>query len=156
MPDTARADLADLLAYPERSAGGFMTTVLACARPDHSVGEVERIVAGFREHRNEIDAVLIIDDDGSLLADLPLFDLVAHPDDELISTVLQTEHHPQPLTVPADATVMEVAEQLVRTRRSSLLVVDDTAIPLGRILADDVLDALLPERGRRHFPRLLR
>jgi hypothetical protein len=26
---------------------------------------------------------------------------------------------------------------------------------MGRILADDLLDALLPERGRHHFPRFL-
>ena len=65
------------------------------------------------------------------------------------------EQHPDPLTVSPDATVADVAEQLVRTRRSSLLVISDNGQPLGRILADDVLDALLPERGRRHFPRLL-
>jgi Mg/Co/Ni transporter MgtE len=151
-----RMDLSTLLAYPERSAGGFMTTVLAHAHPDHTVGEVERIVSDFREHRAEVDAVLILDDDGSLLADLPLFDLVAHPDDELISDVLAAEQHPEPLTVPPGATVAEVAQQLVRTRRSSLLVVDERGRALGRILADDVVDALLPERGRRHFPRLLR
>lgn len=155
MPDDIRTALTGLLAYPERSAGGFMTPVLARAHPDHTVGEVERIVSSFREHRNEIDAVLIIDQDGTTMADLPLFDLVAYPDEELISTVLQAEHHPEPLTVPTDATVAEVADQLVRTRRSSLLVVDEDGQPLGRILADDVLDALLPERGRLHFPRLL-
>jgi CBS domain-containing protein len=150
-----RTELSTLLAYPERTAGGFMTTVLARARTDHTVGEVERIVSTMREHRNEIDAVLILDEDGTLLADLSLFDLVAHPDDELISSVLIDEHHPEPLSVPPSATVGEVAEQLVRTRRSSLLVVSEAGEPLGRILADDVLDALLPERGRRHFPRLL-
>jgi CBS domain-containing protein len=155
MPADTRANLEALLAYPERSAGGFMTTVLARARLADSVGEVERMVAGLREHRNEIDAVLVVDEDGSLLADLPLFDLVAHPDDELISAVLVAEDHPEPLTVAPDATVRDVAEQLVRTRRSSLLVVDKDGEPLGRILADDVLDALLPERGRVHFPRLL-
>jgi CBS domain-containing protein len=155
IPEQTRAELTALLAYPERSAGGFMTTVLAQARPDHTVGDVERIVSGFRAHRAEIDAVLIIDEDGTLLADLPLFDLVAHPDDELISAVLASENHPEPLTVTPDATVAEVAEQLVRTRRSSLLVIAASGKPLGRILADDVVDALLPERGRRHFPRLL-
>ncbi len=134
MPDQTRTDLSELLAYPERSAGGFMTSVLARARPDHTVGEVERIVAGFRQHRAEIDAVLILDEDGTLLADLPLFDLVAHPDDELISTVLAEEHHPEPLTVPPNATVGEVAEQLVRIRRSSLFVVAESGEPLGRIL----------------------
>lgn len=155
MPERIRKELTGLLAYPERSAGGFMTTVLAKAGLNDSVGDVERLVSGFREHRNEIDAVLIIDDDGRLLADLPLFDLVAHPDDEIIRAVLEIEEHPEPLTVAPDATVAEVAEQLIRTRRSSLLVVDETGEPLGRILADDVLDALLPERGRLHFPRLL-
>jgi CBS domain-containing protein len=155
MPSETRAELMGLLAYPERSAGGFMTTILARARPDHTVGEVERIVSEFRAHRDQIDAVLILDEDGGLVADLPLFDLVAYPDDELISTVLQAEHHPQPLTVRTNAGVGEVAHQLVRTRRSSLLVVDAEGYPLGRILADDVLDALLPERGRMHFPRLL-
>jgi CBS domain-containing protein len=156
MEPTTQTGLSTLLAYPERSAGGFMTTVLAQAHPDHTVGEVERIVSDFREHRAEVDAVLILDDDGTLLADLPLFDLVAHPDDELISDVLAAEQHPQPLTVPPNASVTEVAQQLVHTRRSSLLVVDERGRPMGRILADDVLDALLPERGRRHFPRLLR
>jgi CBS domain-containing protein len=155
MPAQVRTDLLGLLAYPERSAGGIMTTVLARARLDHTVGEVERIVSGFRAHRNEIDAVLVLDEDGALIADLPLFDLVAYPDSELISTVLQAEHHPQPLTVPADASVAQVAQQLVRTRRSSLLVADEQGRALGRILADDMLDALLPERGRMHFPRLL-
>jgi CBS domain-containing protein len=155
MPETTRTELTGLLAYPERSAGGFMTTVLARAHPDHTVGEVERIVSGFRAHRDEIDAVLILDHNGDLIADLPLFDLVAYPDDELISTVLRAEDHPQPLTVATSASVGDVAHQLVRTRRSSLLVVDDAGHPLGRILADDVLDALLPERGRMHFPRLL-
>jgi hypothetical protein len=34
-------------------------------------------------------------------------------------------------------------------------VVDDDGRPLGRILSDDVLDALVPGHGRLHFPRLL-
>jgi CBS domain-containing protein len=152
-PEQAQA-LARLLTYRENTAGGFMTTVLVTASLTHTVGEVERIVAGFREHRDEVDAVLILDE-GRLLADLPLFDLVAHPDDQLIGDVLIEEGHPEPLTVAPDASVADVAERLVENRRSSLLVVDETGAPLGRILADDVVDALLPERGRLHFPRLL-
>ena len=49
----------------------------------------------------------------------------------------------------------EVAEALVENRRTSVLVTDEEGRPLGRIGADDVVDALLPERGRLHFPRLL-
>jgi hypothetical protein len=36
-----------------------------------------------------------------------------------------------------------------------VIVVDDEYRPVGRILADDLLDALMPERGRHHFPRFL-
>jgi CBS domain-containing protein len=154
MPDDAAQELNALLTYPEHTAGGFMTTVLAKASIHDTIGDVERIVAGYRIHRAEIDGVLIYDDD-RLVADLPLFDLIAYPDDHVVAAVLEAEGHPEPLTVAADADVNAVAAQLVRTRRASLLVVDAEGGPIGRILADDVLDALLPERGRFHFPRLL-
>jgi hypothetical protein len=36
-----------------------------------------------------------------------------------------------------------------------MVVVDDHLIPIGRIMVDDVLDALVPTKGRFHFPRLL-
>jgi hypothetical protein len=34
------------------------------------------------------------------------------------------------------------------------LVIDHERRPVGRILADDLIDALVPERGRGRFPRL--
>ncbi|HEY1671793.1 MAG TPA: CBS domain-containing protein [Streptosporangiaceae bacterium] len=153
-PDTA-GELSALLSYPEREAGGFMTTTLVQARPGSTIGEVKQAVAALGQHREEIDAVVICRDDGDLVADLPLFDLVTHGDEVTVSDVLTADGYPEPLTVPPDASVADVADQLVRTRRSSLLVVDEQGQALGRILADDVLDALLPERGRLHFPRLL-
>lgn len=148
-------ELSALLSYPEHTAGGFMTTTLVHAGPDTRVGDVKRAVAALRQHRAEIDAVVIRGADGELLADLPLFDLVTSADDTVVGDVLAADGHPEPLTVPPDASVADVADQLVRTRRSSLLVVDENRTVLGRILADDVLDAMLPERGRLHFPRLL-
>ncbi|MBV9795866.1 MAG: magnesium transporter [Actinobacteria bacterium] len=156
MPADKAGELSALLTYPEREAGGFMTTTLVQAEPDSTIGEVKRAVADLSQHREEIDAVVICGPGGELLADLPLFDLVTHADDVTVGDVLAADETPEPLTVPPDASVAEVADQLVRTRHSSLLVVDEHGQPLGRILADDVLDALLPERGRLHFPRLLR
>jgi hypothetical protein len=155
MPADKASELSGLLNYPEREAGGFMTTTLVRARPDSTIGEVKRAVADLAGHRAEIDAVVICSGDGELLADLPLFDLVIHADDVMVSDVMAADGRPESLTVPPDASVADVADQLVRTRHSSLLVVDSAGQPLGRILADDVLDALLPERGRLHFPRLL-
>ena len=59
------------------------------------------------------------------------------------------------VTVQPHASADEVAGQLVEARRLSLVVVDDDGRPIGRILADDVLDALVPTKGRFHFPKLL-
>ena len=148
-------ELSGLLTYPEDTAGGFMTTTLAYATPEQTIGEVRQAIAGMGGHRTEIDAVVICSREGLLLADLPLFDLVTHADPDVISDVLAANDQPGPLTVSPDASVADVAAQLVETRRSSLLVVDSAGKPLGRILADDVVDAMLPERGRLHFPRLL-
>ena len=61
----------------------------------------------------------------------------------------------EPVTVGIHAQVAEVAERLIDARRMSVVVVDEEDRPVGRILADDVIDALMPERGRIHFPRLL-
>lgn len=156
MPEDARSTLSRLLAYPEREAGGFMTTVLATGRVDETVGQVRETLRERGEQRGEIDAVVILDADDALVADLPLWELLAHSPDESIEALLgDAEHHLAPATVDVTATVDEVAQQLVRTRRPSVLVVDDDGSPIGRILADDVLDALLPDRGRRRFPRLL-
>jgi Mg/Co/Ni transporter MgtE len=41
-----------------------------------------------------------------------------------------------------------VVERLTDSRRSSLLVVDEEQRPVGRILADDIIDALVSPRGR--------
>ena len=69
--------------------------------------------------------------------------------DTRISSLLEDE---DVVTVRPHASADEVAEQLVEARRLSLVVVDDDGRPIGRILADDVLDALVPTKGRFHFP----
>ena len=47
----------------------------------------------------------------------------------------------------------EVADRLIDSRRLSVVVVDEDDRPLGRILADDVLDAVIRGHRRWQFPR---
>jgi len=51
--------------------------------------------------------------------------------------------------VPPHAPLDQVIRKLIGNRRSSLLVVDDDGQPLGRILADDILDTIVEDRDRR-------
>ena len=80
---------------------------------------------------------------------------MAHPDGTGSGDLTRAEDgHPEPLTVAPDATVAEVAERLVGHRRSSLLVVDEDGAPMGRILADDVLDALTARTRAAALPEV--
>jgi CBS domain-containing protein len=152
MDDDQREELSELLEYKEDSAGGFMTTHIVIAELDEKVIDVRSRLRDEREHRGDIDAVAVVDGDGHFVDDVPLFDLAVA---ERGQTMRDLIGECAPVTVKADAEVNEVAEQLAEARRSSLVVTDEDGHPLGRILADDVVDALLPERGRFHFPRLL-
>jgi CBS domain-containing protein len=156
MPREESAHLRALLAYPEDTAGGAMTTLLVTAGRRDSVAQVRAALAGQAEHRAEIDAVAVLDEAGRLVADVALFDLTVAEDSTTMGELTDwLAQFGPPVTVGARTGLAEAAEHLVAARVSSLLVVDEGDRPLGRILADDVLDTLLPERGRLHFRRFL-
>ncbi|MEV0408933.1 CBS domain-containing protein [Actinoallomurus sp. NPDC050550] len=156
MPTSDSQRLRRLLTHQEGTAGGAMTTRLVTARPDQTVAEVRVELAAQAEHRTEIDAVVVVDPEGGLIADIALFDLVVAEAGITIADLVDwLAQFGPPATVRTDTRLAEAAEQLVAARTSSLLVVDEHDRPVGRILADDVLDAVLPQRGRLHFRRIL-
>jgi CBS domain-containing protein len=153
MPQAVQRELVRLLGYPGDEAGGIMTTVIVKASPVETVAEVSQRLAEQAGHRTEIDSVAVLDADGMLLGDVSAFDLLVAEPGQRLGELIDPDN--PPLTLHTDADLDTVATELVESRRSSLLVVDDAGHPLGRILADDVLDALVPGHGRLHFPRLL-
>jgi CBS domain-containing protein len=144
--------LSELLEYEEDSAGGFMTTRLVVAGPSDTVRSVRKRLRQDREHAGDVDGIVVVGEDGRLLGDLPLYALAIATNDSLVGDLLPEG---EIVAVPVSAGITEVAERLIDTRHSSVVVVDEEGRPVGRILADDLLDALLPERGRHHFPRFL-
>jgi Mg/Co/Ni transporter MgtE len=153
MPAATQRELARLLGYPEDEAGGVMTTVLCCASPDETVAEVRKRLRKLAKHQTEIDSVAVVDSTGMLIGDVSAFDLLVNDGDKPLSKLIDPGN--PPVTLRPDADMDTVATEMVESRRSSLLVVDDEGKPLGRILSDDVLDALVPGHGRLHFTRLL-
>jgi CBS domain-containing protein/sporulation protein YlmC with PRC-barrel domain len=152
MPAEARDRVTTLLGYGERTAGGIMTTVLVTATPAETITQVRDRLRANKEHAEDLAGILVLGDDGKLLDDVSMTELfLADPQmtvDDLIGP-------PWPVTVAPDAGLDEIAERLVETRHSWVVVVDEEERPLGRILADDVLDMLVPGRPRFRFPRRL-
>ncbi|HUL27741.1 MAG TPA: CBS domain-containing protein [Streptosporangiaceae bacterium] len=153
MPAATQRELARLLGYPEDEAGGVMTTVLATATPDETVAEVRKRLRKLAKHQTEIDSVAVVDAKGRLIGDVSAFDLLVNDGDKPLSDLIDPGN--PPITLRPDDDMAMVATEMVESRRSSLLVVDDKRRPIGRILSDDVLDALVPGHGRLHFPRIL-
>jgi CBS domain-containing protein len=150
-PDHREA-LSDLLGYEQDRAGGFMTTNLVVVGPDETVRQIRRALRKEKEHAGDLDGIVVVDGDGRLIGDVPLYNLAIATNDSPIASLLAEG---EAVSVPTEAGITEVAERLIDCRHSSVIVVDDEYRPVGRILADDLLDALMPERGRHHFPRFL-
>ena len=151
MPGDKAARLQTLLLYREGSAGGLMTTNLVLVRPDQKVGQVRRILRSQAEHQADVDGVIIVDETGRLVHDLGLFELLVASKDD---AVIDVAGPPEPVTVSPDAPLDDVVRQFIDSRGSSVLVIDDDDRPVGRILADDLIDALVPDRGKVRFLRL--
>ena len=155
IPAQTALALRELLGYEEDEAGGIMTTALVTAKSGEKVRKVVDRLSEARAHDVDLDAVAVVDSDGRLIGDITVLDILLAlraSTETRMSALLSDEDL---VTVNPHAAAGEVAGQLVEGRRHSMVVVDDDNRPIGRILADDVLDVLVPTKGRFHFPRLL-
>jgi len=154
-PEVAE-DLTRLVSYDEETAGGVMTSAIVTFDAATTVAEA-RSRLGEHESYDEIarvESVLVLDADGVIVDDILMIDLFMAGPDETLGSLAGA---PWPVTVALDAPIEDVLDAFVANRGSSIVVVDESDHPVGRILADDVVDALLSnrERGRRHFTGLL-
>lgn len=152
LPRQVRAAVAGLLAQDEDTAGGLMTTMIVCVTADQTVAQVRERLAAEAVHIADIDSVVVVNDDGRLLDDVTLGELLLAEPGTVVGDMVGP---PWPVTVAPEASVAEIASRFAQARRLSVVVVDEDERPVGRILADDVVDMLLPGRGRFHFPRVL-
>lgn len=147
LPEAATTAVRTILGYRDHSAGGIMTTIVVLARPQETVAVVIERLGEFAEHRFDIDAVLVVDDDGRLVDDISLFELVTTPRDQPVGGLVGP---PWPIVIGPEAGIDEIIDAVVSNRRGSVVVAGDDGRPLGRIMADDVVDALTPANRRLH------
>lgn len=141
--------LGALLEYPENTAGGLMTVRLVTAREHERVVDVARRLAETSDEHRDVDAIAIVDAEGRLIDDIPVVELLVAQTEARIGDLAAAS---TPIVVVPDSSLPEVVDRFIDSRRTSLLVVDATGRPVGRIVADDVIDALVPRRGRYRAP----
>ena len=153
MPQDVADALVGLLDYDEETAGGVMTTSMLVLDGAATVAEARRRLQAHTDS-SEFDGVLVVDAEGVLVDNVRIIELfTAEPDQQLI----ELTGEPWPVTVSGEVTLEDVVEAFRQNRGSSVVVVDEEQRPIGRILADDLVDALVPddERGFRPFAGLL-
>lgn len=118
LPQSVRAELERLLAFPEDSAGHLMDRVFDPVRPEMRVADVlERLrAASIRRVRS----LFVVDDDGRLIGRVDMQDLALADLDVEIASLMQRAEGAVAITAPREY----IVEQLEETRLDALPVVD--------------------------------
>ena len=133
--------LRQLISFDETLAGGIMTTHMVVAHEDDTVAEALKSLVENRD-RDISDGVVIVDSKGKLMDHIAIIELVAAKSTAPLSTLIGP---PYPTAVNIDSPMEEVIEEFSNNRGASIVVIDEKGKPVGRILADDLVDALKPE-----------
>ena len=140
--DTKMAkQLRQLISFDETLAGGIMTTHMVIAKESDTVGEALKMLVESRD-RDISDGVVMVDAKGKLIDHIQIIELVAAKPGDALSTLIGP---PYPTAVIIDSPLEEVIEEFSNNRGASIVVIDEKGKPVGRILADDLVDALKPE-----------
>jgi len=129
-----------LVEFDETHAGGIMTTHMLIVKESDTVSDALKLLVEHRE-RDISDGVTVVDSKGKLLDHIQIIELVAAKPSEKLETLVKA---PFPTAVGIETSLDDVIEEFSNNRGSSVIVVDEKGKPVGRILADDIIDAMVP------------
>jgi Mg/Co/Ni transporter MgtE len=147
--DEAR-EVQELLAYPEESAGGMMTTEFVAVPATLTAAQTIDRLRQLEPDAETIYYVYVVDDELRLVGVLSLRDLIVARPDALISEVMFSE----PVAVGILAEPDEVAELVAHYNLLAVPVLDDEGVLAGIVTVDDAMDSILPAGWRRRLPKL--
>ena len=145
-PDAAKT-LRLLVTFDEALAGGVMTTHTVICRETDTVAHALSLLVKHRE-RDISDGVVVVDSKGKLLDHIQMIELVSAKPAAALSDLIGP---PFPTAVHIDTPLDEVIEEFSNNRGSSIIVIDSANKPVGRIMADDLVDALVARTEKRGF-----
>ena len=143
-------EVRDLLAFPEDSAGGLMTTEFVGVPATLTAAETIDRLRELEPDAETIYYVYVVDDDGRLVGVLSLRDLiVARPETRIAEVMID-----EPVAVRALEPAESVAETIAHYNLLAVPVVDDEGRLVGIVTVDDAIDTVAPASWRRRQPRV--
>jgi CBS domain-containing protein len=143
-------DVRELLAHPEETAGGLMTTEYLSVPPGLTVAQTFEHIRKAAEDAELVYYIYVLDQQEQILGVVSLRELIkAEP-----STPIKDVARDDVVTINLDRPRDEVATTIARYDFVALPVVDDEGRMQGIVTVDDVIDVLLPEKLRKMLPRM--
>jgi len=136
-----RERLAQVMSYPEDSAGGLMNPDVVTVRPDVSLDVVLRYLRVRGELPEVFDQLFVVDRAGRYLGQLKLADVLTGEPSNQVSELFDSSTEAIPVDMPA----RQVAIEFEHDDLVSAPVVDTNGRLLGRITIDDVVDVIREE-----------
>ncbi|MCP4421122.1 MAG: magnesium transporter [Chloroflexi bacterium] len=129
------AEVQELLAYEEETAGRLMTRDVVALRRQWTVSHTFAYLRSL-EDVETLHYLYVVDRDNKLIGVVPLRTLILSQPEQTIETIMREEV----VSIPAVADQEELAELVSRYDYFVVPVVDDNNELLGVITVDDVLD----------------
>lgn len=139
-----RQQLADMLSYPEDSAGGLMNIDHISVRADVKVGSVLRYLRLLEDLPDHTDKLMVVDRENRYQGVIRLSRLVTSMADDLVLDVMDSEFKALDVLLSSQ----DVARQFEDLDMLSAAVVSEDGTLLGRITVDDVMDSIRDDSER--------
>ena len=145
-------DVRKLLAYPEESAGGIMTTEYASIPPNLTAAEAIQVLRGMADEVETMFYVYVVDKEEHLIGAFSLNNLIFAPPDQKVSDFMTNRI----ITVNLTDDQETVAQIVSKYDLLAIPVVDDQNHLHGIVTADDALDKIIPTAWKKRLPRFYR
>lgn len=139
-PESRRVTQA-ILGYPPRSVGRLMTPDYVRVKPEWTVPQAMDHIRRYGKDAETINVVYVIDDQGNLIDDLRLRQVILASPDQSVADLLNRDF----VALSADMPQEEAVRMMARYDRAALPVVDSRGKLVGIVTHDDVADVAQAE-----------
>lgn len=143
-------EVAELLQYPDDTAGGFMTKEFVAFMGNAECEEVIEKLRKLAPSAETIYYLYIVDDEMHLEGVFTLRDLIVSAPDTHIERIMRKNM----VKVLPEATKEEVADVISKYNLLALPVVNKDNVMLGIVTVDDVVDYIVPSITRKKQVKL--
>ncbi|WP_211344296.1 magnesium transporter [Flavivirga rizhaonensis] len=139
-----KAEITELLAYDEDTAGGLMAKELVKVYETWTVAGCLRRIRGQAKEVTRVHSIYVVDKQDKLIGRLSLKDLIVAKNEKKIADIYISNVD----YVEVNEDVEDVAKVMAKYDLEAIPVVDENQTLLGRITIDDIVDVLKEEADK--------